>query len=121
VLIGNILTALIGVPFISVSAPDAKGWLCLLILGVVQLGIPYILYSKAIKHVTALEAVLIPVLEPILNPVWVFLLLGEAPGKWALLGGAIVLLTITGRCLLSLRYMPGNEAANPEVPETTAS
>ncbi len=103
VLMGNILTAVIGIPFLFQSMPDSKGWLYLVVLGVVQLGLPYILYAKAIKHVTALEASLIPVIEPILNPVWVFLMLGETPGKWALIGGAIVLISVTARCLISLR------------------
>ena len=52
-------------------------------------------------HVTALEAILIPVIEPLLNPVWVFLMLGEAPGPLALIGGLIVLLAITVRCVLA--------------------
>ncbi len=103
VLLGNILTAIIGIPFVFRDMPDAKGWMYLVVLGLVQLGLPYILYSKAIKHVTALEASLIPIIEPILNPVWVFLVLGEIPGKWALVGGAIVITVITGRCLLSIR------------------
>jgi len=59
------------------------------------------LYSTAIKHITALEAVLIPVVEPILNPLWVFLVMGEAPGRWALVGGAIVLAAVTGRYVIS--------------------
>lgn len=102
IFLGNILTAAIGLPFLSRSAPNASGWIYLLILGVVQLGLPYILYSKAIKHVTALEAILIPVIEPLLNPVWVFLILGEAPGPLALIGGLIVLAAITGRCVLAV-------------------
>ena len=70
-------------------------------MGVVQMGIPYILYSKAIKHVTAMEAILIPIIEPLLNPVWVLLMLGEAPGPLALIGGLIVLAAITVRCVLA--------------------
>ncbi|MDR3539375.1 MAG: DMT family transporter [Desulfosporosinus sp.] len=101
ILLGNLLTAAIGLPFLSRSLPNASGWVCLVILGIVQLGIPYILYSKAIKHVTALEAILIPVIEPLLNPVWVFLMLGEAPGPLALIGGVIVLAAITVRCVLA--------------------
>ena len=100
ILLGNLITAAIGLPFLSRSLPDASGWLRLVILGVVQLGIPYILYSKAIKHVTALEAILIPVIEPLLNPVWVFLMLGEAPGPLSLIGGIIVLAAITVKCVL---------------------
>ncbi|GAB6153545.1 DMT family transporter [Desulfosporosinus burensis] len=101
VLLGNIITAAIGLPFLTQAVPDTSGWLYLMILGIVQLGIPYILFSKAIKHVTALEAILIPVIEPLLNPVWVFLLLGEAPGLLAMLGGFIVLLAVTVRCILA--------------------
>jgi drug/metabolite transporter (DMT)-like permease len=56
-----------------------------------------VLYSTAIKHITALEAVLLTTIEPILNPVWVFLALREAPGRWAILGGVIVLMAVTGR------------------------
>jgi hypothetical protein len=59
------------------------------VLGVVQLGIPYILYSIAIRRVTALEAILIPMLEPILNPLWVALVHGEVPGAWSIAGGAL--------------------------------
>ncbi|SPF36878.1 conserved membrane hypothetical protein [Candidatus Desulfosporosinus infrequens] len=101
IILGNLLTAAIGLPFLAHSVPDSSGWVCLAILGVVQLGIPYILYSKAIVHVTALEAILIPVIEPLLNPVWVFLMLGEAPGPLALLGGLVVLVAITIRCVLA--------------------
>ena len=103
VILGNILTAVVGVPFLSRGMPDRNGWLSLLVLGVVQLGLPYILYTKAIRHVTALETALIPIIEPILNPVWVFLALGEAPDKWAVIGGVVVIVVVTGRCLVSIR------------------
>ncbi|HWQ41814.1 MAG TPA: DMT family transporter [Desulfosporosinus sp.] len=102
IFLGNLITASIGLPFLSGSVPDTSGWICLVILGVVQLGLPYILYAKAIKNVTALEAILIPVIEPLLNPVWVFLMLGESPGPLALIGGLIVLAAITGRCVLAV-------------------
>jgi len=109
ILLGNIITAIIGLPFLSQAVLDASGWLCLGILGIVQLGIPYILYSRAIKHVTAMEAVLIPVIEPLLNPVWVFLMLGEAPGLMAIIGGFIVLSAITVRCVLAALTFPSKE------------
>ena len=69
----------------------------------IQLGPSYVLYSEAIRHVTALEATLIPGLEPILNPVWVFLILGVRPGQWALIGGFIVLISVTLRSLIAIR------------------
>lgn len=98
--LGNIITALFAVPFCFNGLPDQSSCLGLLLLGVFQLGIPYIFYTLAMTKLTALEGTLIPVIEPILNPVWVFLFLGELPGNWALVGGLIVLIAVTMRCLL---------------------
>jgi drug/metabolite transporter (DMT)-like permease len=70
------------------------------LLGVLQLGLSYALYSVAIKYVTALEAILITTIEPILNPIWVFLLIGEQPGPWSLAGGVIIIAAIIGRYIL---------------------
>jgi len=104
IILGNLLSFAVGLPALSHAPPlPASGWLALLLLGVVQLGLSYLLYARAIKHVTALEAVLIPVLEPILNPLWVMLTVGERPSPFALLGGAIVLGALTTRALTSLR------------------
>lgn len=89
--LGNLLAALIGLPFMFQSLPDVTGWVGLVLLGVVQLGLPYVMYAFALRHVRAVEGILIPMIEPVLNPVWVFLLLGETPGPLALLGGAIIL------------------------------
>jgi drug/metabolite transporter (DMT)-like permease len=96
-LLGNIMTFLVSIPFILQSVPDFKSMVGILILGVFQLGISYTLFSLAVRHVTALEAILIPVIEPILNPIWVFLATGEKPGALALLGGLIVVLAVTLR------------------------
>jgi drug/metabolite transporter (DMT)-like permease len=103
VFLGNLLTCLIGLPFIVRPWPDTTGLLGLILLGVFQLGFSYILYAEAIKHVTALEGILIPILEPILNPVWVFLIIGETPGHWAIVGGIIVLTSVTLRCISALK------------------
>lgn len=100
ILLGNVIAALAGLPFMFGSMPDARSWMGLLLLGVFQLGLSYILYTAAIKHVSALEAILIPVLEPLLNPLWVLLLVGETPGWWAIVGGMIVLLAVTARGIL---------------------
>jgi drug/metabolite transporter (DMT)-like permease len=115
ILLGNIITALVGVPFMFQSMPDVKSWVGLVVLGVVQLGTPYILYSIAIKNVTALEGVLIPVIEPILNPIFVFIVAGEVPGPWALIGGSIVLFFVTARCVVAaLRKTPNGRAEVPD-------
>jgi drug/metabolite transporter (DMT)-like permease len=99
-LLGNLLCAAVGLPFGWGQNLSGTEWTILGILGVVQLGIPYILYSIAIKRVTALEAILIPMLEPILNPIWVALTRGEVPGAWSLVGGGLVLAAVLMRSLV---------------------
>ena len=90
-LLGNLLAGKIGLPFMFQSMPDLSSWIGLLLLGVVQLGLPYILYALALRQVMAVEGILIPMIEPVLNPVWVFLMMGEQPSPWAIVGGAIIL------------------------------
>jgi drug/metabolite transporter (DMT)-like permease len=104
IILGNLIAFLVGLPWILKSPLlPPSGWGALLVLGVVQLGMSYWLYARAIRHVTALEAVLIPVIEPILNPVWVLLFMHETPSGWALLGGVIVLGAVTLRAAISVR------------------
>ena len=90
-LLGNLLAGVIGLPFMFQSMPDLSSCVGLLLMGVVQLGLPYILYALALRHVRAVEGILIPMIEPVLNPVWVFLMMGEQPSPLALVGGAIIL------------------------------
>jgi len=97
VLLGNMLVALVMLPFMFESMPDMRSWMGLGLLGTFQLGFSYVLYSIAIKRVSALEGVLVPIVEPILNPVWVFLLVGERPGPWAIAGGIVIFVTISIR------------------------
>lgn len=104
IILGNLLAFAIGIWWVVRAPPLAPaGWASLVALGVVQLGVSYLLYARAIRHVTALEAVIIPVIEPILNPVWVLLTLGERPTPLALAGGAIVLAAVTTRAVISIR------------------
>ena len=90
-LLGNLLAGAIGLPFMFQSLPDLSSAVGLLLMGVVQLGLPYILYALALRHVRAVEGILIPMIEPVLNPVWVFLMMGEQPSAWAMVGGTLIL------------------------------
>lgn len=99
-LLGNIATALIGLPWGFAGPLRSEDWLPLIALGVVQLGLPYILYGIAIVRVTALEAILIPMLEPILNPIWVAVVQREVPGWWSISGASLVLLAVLVRGFL---------------------
>lgn len=106
-ILGNVLTSIICLPWMVDSWPGATDWGLLILLGVFQLGLSYVCYTTAIKKVTAMEGILIPMLEPILNPLWTFLFLGERLGLWALLGGFLVILSILFRSVMgSLRTRP---------------
>jgi drug/metabolite transporter (DMT)-like permease len=102
-LLGNLITAAVGVPFMFSGMPGLTDWLWIVFLGVFQLGFSTVLYAYAIRRVRALDAMLIFMIEPILNPVWVYLVIGESPGRWALIGGLLVISCVTARSLHALR------------------
>jgi drug/metabolite transporter (DMT)-like permease len=91
VLIASLFMAIFGFPFILKETWTVTNWLTIAYLGLFQIGLAFIFFTKAIKHIPALEANLVGTLEPILNPLWVFLFLGESMGSFALLGGLVVL------------------------------
>lgn len=91
VLIASLVIALIGAPSVFRETWTVTSWLTVAYLGIFQIGLAFILFTWSIKHIPALEANLIGTLEPILNPVWVFVFLGERMGAFALLGGLVVL------------------------------
>jgi drug/metabolite transporter (DMT)-like permease len=102
-ILGNLLTVLICLPSMAQSPPGGTDWIGLVLLGVFQIGLSYVCYSVAIRNVTAMEAILIPVLEPILNPLWALLCIGERIGPWALLGGVVVILSVLFRGFMDYR------------------
>ncbi len=114
IVLGNLIAAAVGLPFVRAPFPDATGWALLVVLGVVQLGVSYLLYAVAVRRATAMDAALVPMLEPILNPVWVLLWLGERPGPFAMLGGLVVLGAVACRSVLALRARPAR--ARPVAP-----
>ena len=97
ILIGQCFTFLVGLPFVFLTKPVFTGTavISILVLGVFQLGISYILYAKAAENCPPLACSLLSALEPLLNPVWVFLFDGERPGLFALVGAVIVICSIT--------------------------
>jgi DME family drug/metabolite transporter len=97
---GNVLTAAMLLPFVRHDLElSGRSVVLLLFLGVFQLAGAYALFLRGLKHVTATKAALIGMAEPVANPVWVFLLVGERPALLSLLGGAIVLGAIAWRTL----------------------
>lgn len=114
VILGNLAAAAIALPFAwGDLALGPKGLALALFLGIFQMGISYVLFVKGLKTVPAAEASLLGMLEPMFNPLWAFLGLGERPSAWASLGGAIVLVAVAGRTLYGAR---SGEAAAPVTP-----
>jgi len=109
-LLGNLLGALLGAPFWAFGdLPDASGWAALLALGLVQQAAAYFCYAAAVRHATAIEVMLIPVIEPILSPLWVAIAFGEWPSGWALVGGTVVVAAVSLRGVVGgrRRTLPG--------------
>ena len=106
VIYGNLLCVLVAGPWglAALSHVGTHDLLSVVYLGVVQLGISYTLFTVGMtRGVRSLDAGIICYIEPVLNPVWVFLVLGERPSRWALLGGAIIILAVITHMLLDAR------------------
>ena len=101
---GNVLGAVAGAPFLwSAGALSTEGVLALVALGLVQQAAPELLYAWAINRVSAVEAMLLPIVEPILSPLWVWLAFSRTPSPWVLAGGALVLAAVVVRGVSSGR------------------
>lgn len=91
VVAGNVLAVLVALPFaLPFPRATAGEWLTLVYLGVFQIGLAYICLAGAIRHLPALEISLLLLLEPVLNPVWTWIVRGEEPGRWTMIGGAVI-------------------------------
>jgi drug/metabolite transporter (DMT)-like permease len=89
---GNLVAAAITLPaWPSGPAPTGLDLALVAFLGVFQLGLAYLAFSRGVSGTPAVEASLLILLEPVLNAVFTFLVAGERPGPWALAGGAVVL------------------------------
>ncbi len=97
VIYGNFLLAALTAPSGISALPSMTfmDWFAVTFLGIFQIGISYILFIKGVRGGTRpLDASLIGFIEPLLNPVWVFIFVGERPSQWALLGGGIIIAAI---------------------------
>ena len=106
VIYGNILLCLVALPSFAAAAGEvtARDVLIVAYLGVVQLGLGYTLFTLGIaRGVRSLDAGVVGYVEPMLNPVWVFLVLGERPSKWAVTGGCVVIAAVITHALALAR------------------
>jgi len=106
ILLAHWLTAAVGLTatlFVPAPHVTLKSVGAIVVLGSVQVGVAAILFAAAIKRISAVTANLIAVIEPVFNPVWVFLALGEVPGPKAVVGGVIIIAAVTGASIISAR------------------
>ena len=103
-MLGNLIVALAGLPFmLSASSLGGNGLWRLLLLGTVQLGLPYVFYAAAIKHVTALEATLIPLSSRCSIRSGSCSRSANGPARRAIVGALLVLGAVLGRGLIMIR------------------
>ena len=96
-LAGNLVVFLCALPFaLPAQAFEARDVAIILYLGVFQIALAYICLTKGLRGVPAFEASTLLLVEPVFNPVWTWLLLGEEPGVWAITGGALILMATIG-------------------------
>jgi len=106
VIYGNLLVVLLCAPAGLAALPNLTRFdaLAVIYLGVVQIGIAYTLFTLGMaRGIRSIDAGIAGYIEPVLNPVWVFLILGERPSQWALVGGAIIITAVVGHTALKVR------------------
>jgi drug/metabolite transporter (DMT)-like permease len=90
---GNIFAALLclrlALPIVDSRPTD---WALVAFLGIFQIGVAYLFLIRGLERVSAFEASLLLLLEPVLNPIWTWLVHGERPGIWSIAGAAVILL-----------------------------
>ena len=103
--LNHLVTAVVLAPFALQSAyfPSGIQWPLLIGLGVVQMGIPYVLFARGLKSIPGHEATGIALMEPLLVPVWVYLAWGDSPDWWTLVGGGLILVGLV------IRYAEGGK------------
>jgi drug/metabolite transporter (DMT)-like permease len=104
VAVGNVIAFGVSLPMaLPLGVHPITDWGLIAYLGVFQIAIAYLFVTSALRAIPALEASLILLIEPALNPLWAWVFQGERPGLWALAGGALILGTTTIKALLDAR------------------
>ncbi len=117
VVLGNALAFFACLPAaLPLGPPRALDVGAILFLGVVQIGLAYLLLSRGVHHVRALEASLLLLVEPALNPVWSWLVHGEQPGLPTVAGGALVIGATAAKSLFDARARTGPARADEAAP-----
>jgi len=114
VTLNHLVTAIVLAPlaFGTMHFPTGVQWPLLAGLGIVQMGLPYVLFARGLKHIPGHEATGIGLIEPLLVPVWVYLAWGDQPDWWTLVGGGLILVG------LAIRYLSPTSRVPPEAEQS---
>ena len=105
---GNILAALLCLPLaLPVPRSHPTDWVLVALLGIFQIGVAYLLLIRGLVRVRAFEASLLLLLEPVLNPIWAWLVHGEKPGVWSIAGAAMILVATAVKSWVDAAFVPG--------------
>jgi drug/metabolite transporter, DME family len=110
VVAGNAIAFLACLPMALPAHPTGTDVAVIGYLGVFQIGAAYLLLATGIRHVPAVEASTLLLLEPAVNPFWAWLVHGERPGAWSLAGGALILGSTLAKTVVDGRRANGAEA-----------
>jgi drug/metabolite transporter (DMT)-like permease len=108
VIAGCIIASLVTLPFaMPVPAVPTAAWLVLVYLGVFQIGLAYVWVTDAVRHLPAFEMSLLLLLEPVLNPIWTWLIWKEYPGALVLAGGVVIVVATGIKSVYDARAVTG--------------
>lgn len=109
VAVGNIFAFAVALPWaLPVESSVPTDWALVGFLGIFQIGVAYIFMTRGMRRVSALDASLLILLEPVFNPLWALLVHGERPSVWAAVGGAIIILATAANTLIRTQRAESN-------------
>jgi DME family drug/metabolite transporter len=119
---GNVFAALLCLPFAwPIVVTRSTDWLLVGYLGVFQIGVAYLFLIRGLEKVSAFEGSLLLLLEPVLNPIWAWMVHGERPGVWSIAGAAVILLATLLKSWVDARAAAAASSAPTSSPRPSSS
>jgi drug/metabolite transporter, DME family len=116
VMLGNLFASLAAWPFAwPLPTANATEWATIAYLGVGQIGLAYVFLTAAIRVLPALEVSLLLLIEPVLNPIWTWMIRGEQPGAYTIIGGAIIIAATGIKSVYDTRVQGSERDPSPQI------
>ena len=115
VMLGNLFASVAAWPFAwPLPAASAGEWATIAYLGICQIGVAYVFLTAAMRVLPALEVSLLLLIEPVLNPIWTWLIRGERPGVYTIIGGAIIIAATAIKSVYDARVPASERDPSPQ-------